>query len=178
LRPHEVIELSDSDVEEIDVIEIFDSDEEESIVNPNDLLQTRRTVRDWFSDKDWVISREEFHSEQVNRDRELPASLKDLTSSYVSPICFCFFFSIFSNHYCLKAISADDLESMHRYLMVRYEAETFDNYMHLLTMFRNTRAIEAAKARDRVFELNDISNAIEIARQSVLRRLQLRRASS
>jgi hypothetical protein len=78
----------------------------------------------------------------------------------------------------LKAISADDLESMHRYLMARYEADTFDRYIHLLALFRNTRAIEAVKARDRVFELTDISNSIEMARQSILHRLQLRRASS
>jgi hypothetical protein len=78
----------------------------------------------------------------------------------------------------LKAISADDMESLHRYLLAWYTVETFHQYTHVLVLFRNTRAIEAAKARDRVFELTNISNSIEIARQSILRRLQLHRASS
>lgn len=78
----------------------------------------------------------------------------------------------------LKAISAGDLESMHRYLMARYEVETFDDYIHLLALFRNTRAIEAAKARDRVVELTDISSSVEIARQLILRRLQHRQSAS
>jgi hypothetical protein len=77
----------------------------------------------------------------------------------------------------LKAISAGDLESIHRYLMARYVVETFEDYIHLLALFRNTRVIEAAKARDRVFELTEISTSIENARQSILRRLQLRRSS-
>jgi ABC-type uncharacterized transport system involved in gliding motility auxiliary subunit len=113
--PHEVIELIDSDSEEtaedIDVIEIFDSDQEsdppatrraittpDSVFNPNDLLQTRRTVRNWLSNEDfaaWVISREVFQSEQLDRDRKLPAAnLRDLSSSYVRPISV-FFSSIF-----------------------------------------------------------------------------------
>lgn len=105
----EVIELSDSDPDESDVIEILESDEESDplakrrstetpefdVLNTNHLLQTRTTVRDWLSDDDfaaWVISREEFHSEQVDRDMTLPASLNDLSSSYVRPLHFCFHF--------------------------------------------------------------------------------------
>jgi hypothetical protein len=78
----------------------------------------------------------------------------------------------------LKVISAGDMESMHRYLMARYEVETFDDYIHLLALFRNTRAIEAVKARERVFELSDISTSVDVARQIILRRLRLRRSSS
>jgi hypothetical protein len=78
----------------------------------------------------------------------------------------------------LKSISANDLESVHRYLLTRYKVKTFDEYIHLLALFRNTRAIEAAKAHDRVMELADISTSIENARQSIIRRLQLRRSSS
>ena len=70
------------------------------------------------------------------------------------------------------------MESMHRYLMARYEVETFDDYIHLLALFRNTRATQAAAARDRVFELNNISTSVDLARQSILRRLQLRRSAS
>jgi hypothetical protein len=62
--------------------------------------------------------------------------------------------------------------------MRRYKVKTFDDYIHLLALFRNTRAIEAAKARDRVLELSDISTSVEMARQSILRRLHLRRSSS
>jgi hypothetical protein len=96
-------------MEGCDVIEILDSDEEsdplakrratatpEDVLKTNRLLQTRNTVRNWLSDEDfaaWVISREEFHSEQVDRDRMLPASLSDLSSSYVSSLYF--FFSFF-----------------------------------------------------------------------------------
>jgi len=70
------------------------------------------------------------------------------------------------------------MESMHWYLMARYEVETFDDYIHLLALFRNTRAIEAVKARERVFELTNISTSVDLARQLILRRLQLRRSSS
>ena len=70
------------------------------------------------------------------------------------------------------------MESMHRYLMARYEVETFDDYIHLLALFRNTRAIEAVKARERVFELSDISTSVDVARQIILCRLRLRRSST
>jgi hypothetical protein len=102
-RLDEVIMLSDSDAEQSDVIEISDSDEEEAVRLPkrraiiapdtNHVLQSRRTARNWLSDEDfeaWVISREAFHSEQVDRDRTLPASLQDLSYSYVSPVYFLF----------------------------------------------------------------------------------------
>jgi hypothetical protein len=101
LPPHEVIEVFESDEEEPDVIEVFDSDEEDSgpqpveppdyVFNTNDLLETRQTVRgrNWLADDDlyaWVFSREDYHSEQVDRDRLLlPGNLSDLSSSYVSP---------------------------------------------------------------------------------------------
>jgi len=101
LPPQEVIELFDSDEEETDVIEVYDSSEEESgpqpidapayVFNTNDLLETRQTRegRTWLSDPDlfaWVFSREDFHSEQVDRDRLLlPGNMSDLSSSYVSP---------------------------------------------------------------------------------------------
>jgi hypothetical protein len=67
---------------------------------------------------------------------------------------------------------------MHRYVMARYEVETFDDYIHILALFRNTRAIEAVKARQRVFELTDISTSVDVARQLIRRRLQLRRSKS
>ena len=89
---------------------MFDSDEEESgpqaiealdfVFNTNDLLRTQQTtVRNWLSDDldAWVFSREEFHSEQVDHDRLLPANLSDLSSSYVSPLYFCFLISFFQN---------------------------------------------------------------------------------
>jgi len=61
--------------------------------------------------------------------------------------------------------------------MARYDVDGFDDYIHLLALFRNTRAIEAVKVRDRVFDLTDIANSVEIARQSILRQLQERRGS-
>lgn len=70
------------------------------------------------------------------------------------------------------------MQSLHRYLMSRYEVETYDEYLHLLALFRNTRAIEAQKARTRYAELQDISANIEFARHAVLRRLQQRRSPS
>jgi len=94
--PREVIELRDSseeeeeeDYEEKDlsgeeVIEILDSDEESN--PPTKRLATEAP--------DWILSRNDFHSEQVDRDRMLPEHLKDLSSAYVSPSNFCFLISI------------------------------------------------------------------------------------
>jgi hypothetical protein len=102
--PQEVIDISDEDSAKSVVIEIVDSDEEsgplekqrdieapDDVFNTNYLLQARRTVRTWLSDEEfdaWVVSREEFHWEQIDRDRKLPASLNDLSTSYVSSFVF------------------------------------------------------------------------------------------
>ena len=108
--PREVIEVFESDEAEPDIIELFNSSDEQEesgppaieapdyVFNTNDLLETRQTLsgRNWLSDADphsWVFSREDFHSEQVDRDRLLlPADLSDLSSSYVSPWYFILFF--------------------------------------------------------------------------------------
>jgi len=106
LPPTEVIEILDSDEIEPEIIDISYSDEGESaasppgpmdidlpdqIFNTNHLLHTRQTVRNWLADHDpdaWILSREEFHAHQVDRDRSLPANLDDFPSSYVSPTYF------------------------------------------------------------------------------------------
>ena len=70
------------------------------------------------------------------------------------------------------------MQSLHQYLMARYEIDSFGDYIHLLCLFRNTRAIEMEKACARVGELEGISASLEIARLSTLRRLQQRRPPS
>lgn len=95
--PREVIEVRDSSEEEEEeeeyeekdlsgeeVIEILDSDEESS--PPMERLATEAP--------DWILSRNDFHSEQVDRDRMLPEHLKDLSSAYVSSSNFCLLISI------------------------------------------------------------------------------------
>jgi hypothetical protein len=95
--PHEV-ELRDSSEEEEEeeeyeekdlsgeeVIEILDSDEEFS--PPTERLATE--APDWI-----LLSRNDFHTEQVHRDRMLPEHLKNLSSAYVSPSNFCLLISI------------------------------------------------------------------------------------
>ena len=109
--------------EESDDIKMFDSNEEEKeedeeeeeeeeasgadaanapvrppgyIYNTNDLLRTRQpAARNWLSGDvhAWTFSREDFHSEQVDYDRSLPANLSDRASSYVSRLRFCFYIS-------------------------------------------------------------------------------------
>jgi len=52
--------------------------------------------------------------------------------------------------------------------MSRYPVETLDDYMHLVAMYRNARAIEAQKARTRHLELVELAKSIESARLAVL----------
>ena len=70
------------------------------------------------------------------------------------------------------------MQSLHQYLMARYDVDSLDDYIHLLSLFRNTRAIEMEKACGRVTELESVSATLEIARLSILRQLQQRRPPS
>jgi hypothetical protein len=82
-----VIEVVDSDEESGPLEKQRDIEAPDDVFNANYLLQARQTVRTWLSDEEfdaWVVSREEFHWEQIDRDRKLPASLNDLSTSYVS----------------------------------------------------------------------------------------------
>lgn len=75
--------------------------EPELIYNTNDLLATRQTVRGWNNSSDpssWILSREEWHSEQVDLDRLLPGALDDYPS-FVRNKCFdssIVFFTLFT----------------------------------------------------------------------------------
>lgn len=77
-----------------------------------------------------------------------------------------------------QGFSGGDLQSLHRYLMSRYEVDSLDDYVRLLCLFRNTRAIEMEKASARVSEIEELSSSVEIARLSVLRQIQQRRNPS
>ena len=70
------------------------------------------------------------------------------------------------------------MQSLHRYLMARFDIETFDDYLHLLALFRNTQAIETLNARRHLSELNEVSKSLESARYAILSRLNQRRAGS
>ena len=56
--------------------------------------------------------------------------------------------------------------------MARYDIQSYDDYIHILTLYRNTRAVEAQNARQRFTQLSEASAAVERARLSVIRRLQ------
>jgi len=60
--------------------------------------------------------------------------------------------------------------------MERYDIHTYDEYLHILALYRNSRAIEAQNARQRFKELNEATATIEKTRLSVMRRLQDRYA--
>ena len=62
--------------------------------------------------------------------------------------------------------------------MSRYEVDSIDDYIRLLCLFRNTRAIEMEKACTRVLEIEEVSSSVEIAMLSILNRLQQRRHPS
>jgi hypothetical protein len=74
----------------------------------------------------------------------------------------------------LQAITGQDLESLHRYVMARYDIQSYEEYIHVLALCRNTRAIEAQNARQRYTELSEASALIERARLAVMCRLQNR----
>ena len=97
LSHQEVIELFGSD-EEVPVdVEMFNAEEEEEsdpiVLDAPDYVYNTKDHRCTDNDPDvWVISREEFHTQQVDRDRELAANLKNDLSTFVSLLYFCFLF--------------------------------------------------------------------------------------
>ena len=64
------------------------------------------------------------------------------------------------------------MESMHDFLMARYEVSDFDDYKHLLALLRNTRAIAAHKARSRHADIQHLQDIVDNARNHVIRRLK------
>ena len=48
------------------------------------------------------------------------------------------------------------MESLHRYLVARFHIADYDEYLQLVALFRNTAAIEAAKARVRYKSLGEL----------------------
>jgi hypothetical protein len=61
--------------------------------------------------------------------------------------------------------------------MARYDVRDSDEYLHLLALYRNTRAIEAQKARLRFTELMDARASIAKVRLSVIQAMQDRHSS-
>jgi hypothetical protein len=56
--------------------------------------------------------------------------------------------------------------------MSRYDIRDYNDYLHLLALYRNTRAIEAQKARTRFAELSDAAASVSKVRLSVVKALQ------
>jgi len=73
-----------------------------------------------------------------------------------------------------QAISPRDLESMHQYIMARYNIQNLDDYLQILALFRNTRAIEAQNARQRHMDLLEACKSVERSRLSIILGLQER----
>ena len=48
------------------------------------------------------------------------------------------------------------MESLHWYLVARFHIADYDEYLQLVALFRNTAAIEAAKARVRYKSLGEL----------------------
>jgi hypothetical protein len=61
--------------------------------------------------------------------------------------------------------------------MARYDIQSYDDYVHILALFRNTRAIEAQNARQRYTELSEACTSIENARLSIIKRMQDRHST-
>ena len=55
--------------------------------------------------------------------------------------------------------------SLHKYLAARYQFDDYESYKHILAGYRNTRAIEAHKARHRYSKLVSLSNSVEQCRR-------------
>jgi hypothetical protein len=65
---------------------------------------------------------------------------------------------------------------LHRYLLARYDVEDFEDYTHLLALFRNTRAIEANNARQRYTELSEAAASIEKVRLAFIQQFKDRQS--
>ena len=64
------------------------------------------------------------------------------------------------------------MDSFHRYLLSRYDIHTYEDYVHLLALFRNTRAIEAHNARQRYSDISAACASVEELRLSAIQRLK------
>jgi len=76
-----------------------------------------------------------------------------------------------------QVISPQDLELLHQYLMVWYDLQDFEDYLHFLALYRNTRAIEAQNARHQYTKLSEACASVENARLMVIKRLQDRHST-
>lgn len=56
--------------------------------------------------------------------------------------------------------------------MARYDIQSYDDYVQILALYRNTRAFEAQNARQRFTELSEACAAVEGARLSVIQTLR------
>lgn len=146
--------------------------------NTDNLLATRQTNRFWRGSRqpvEWILSREELHAQHVDLDRELPSEMDD--PWYPSFVCL-FSFSVIDLTPCFtQAISPNDLESLHWYLMARYNIENLDDYVQLLALYWNTRAVDAQNACQQLMELSAACTNLEKTRLSVIRRLKERHAN-
>ena len=66
------------------------------------------------------------------------------------------------------------MESLHRYLVARYHIADYDDYLQLVAMFRNTAAIEAAKARVRYNSLGELFDQTMAIYAATTRRIRER----
>ena len=67
------------------------------------------------------------------------------------------------------------MQSLHSYLMAQFEVETFEEYIQMVALFRNTQAIEMMNARQQLSELAKVANSFETSRSAILSRLKERR---
>ena len=142
------------------------------VFHTDDFLATRQTTGSWRGSRnpdEWILSREDLHAEQVDRDRDLPEEMDNpWYPSYVSGFSFLSTTSLNLE----QSISSKDLQSLHGYIMSRFDIQDMDEYLQILALFRNTRAIEAHNARRRLMELKEAASSIERLRRSLFDSLQ------
>ena len=63
------------------------------------------------------------------------------------------------------------MESMHRFVMARYQIANFDDYKYILALLRNTRAISAHKARSRHADIQSLQDAVDDTRSRLVKQL-------
>jgi hypothetical protein len=64
------------------------------------------------------------------------------------------------------------MESMHQFLMARYQIADYEEYKYLLALLRNTRAIAAHKARSRHAHLWHLQDTVDNARNQIIHQLK------
>ena len=70
------------------------------------------------------------------------------------------------------------MESLHRYLVARYDISDYDYYLKLLAMYRNTAAIEAQNSHIRHASLSMLFQRCSEMHAATVKRIRERKSST